>query len=120
MGTDFPDGFQGLSGQGHQEMMDGNMHLADDLVAAGMDQFQILDQPAGKRILDRDDHGVHLVRIIGRQHLLETVEPFEFQRDILIKGQGGFLVETAPTSQNRYSFHGLPQKKGYPLPDSPT
>ena len=56
----------------------------------------------------------------GRQHLPETVESVQFQRDILIESQGGFLVETAPTSQYRYSFHGPAQKKGYPLPDSPT
>ena len=92
-------------------MVDGDMDLADDLVSAGMDQFQILDQPAGKRILDRDDHGIDIVRIIGRQHLPETVESVQFQRDILIESQGGFLVETAPTSQNRYSFHGLAQKR---------
>ena len=111
MGADFPDGFQGLAGQRHQVLVDGDMHLADDLVTAGMDQFQVPDQPAGKRVLDRDDDGVHLGRIIGRQHLLEAVEPLEFQRDVLIEGQGGLFVETSPTSQNRYFFHEPVQKR---------
>ena len=120
MGTDFLDGFQGLAGQRHQVLMDGDMHLADDLVTAGMDQFQIPDKPPGERILNGDDDGVDIRRIVGCQHFFKTVKALQLQRNILIEGQGGFLVETAPTSQNRNFFHGPAQKMGYPFPDSPT
>ena len=120
MGADFPDGCQGLAGQRQQILMDGDMDFAGNLVSAGMDQFQIPDKSAGKRILDRDDHGIDIRRIVGREHLFETVEALQFQRDILVECSCRFLVETASPPQNRRFFHIRCIKWGHPLPDSPT
>ena len=77
-----------------------------------MDQFQIPDKSSGKGIFDGDDHAVDISRVVGRQHLLETVKTQQFHRDVLIECHGGFLVEAAPTSQNRDFFHSSVHKKG--------
>ena len=97
-----------------------DMDLAGNLVSAGMNQLQIPDKSSGERILDGDDHGIDIGRIIGREHLLETVETLQFQRNVLIKSHGSLLVETAPTPQYRDFFHSSVQKKGHPHPDGPT
>lgn len=117
----FADVFQGLSGQGHQVLLDTQIHLALDLPVILAQEFEIMDETARERVFDGHDGRIGHPGSEGPVQVLERVA-LDDGRGFLagVERPGGLLMEAALVALYRYPFHGAFMKRAIRIPDSPT